>query len=1200
MYFKKLEIVGFKSFLNKTKLKFEPGVTAVVGPNGCGKSNIVDAIKWVLGEQSTKSMRSSSMQDVIFNGTDKYEPVNFAEVALTFSNEDRSLPVDFDEVTISRRLYRSGESEYILNKTPVRLMDIKNILMGTGIGTSSYSIVEQGRMDMILSSKPEDRRYVFEEASGITRYKTKKREALMKLEKTRDNLLRINDIIREVERQINSIERKARKAERYKARFEQLKTLEVKLSVKKYRELSTDDTSLVDKNRQIRETSEELARKVEEMSAMLLNARGEFNSLSEDLNNSQNEVMRLSTDIDKNRHTIEVNRERVEELRKQVERFDWEIEQATERKDSMKTRLDELEERFRDVSGRRQNKEEALSAAEDNIKAVTSSLETHRHELKMNREKIVDIVSEETRTKNALIKNGADIQNALSRERRLKLERNNVQAEKDNVAEKMRGIEEELVLATAGFGEKKDEYRVFSDEYVARQQRQALLVSDRAEKEKHLNRIKPRREFLEKLISEREGMGESVKDIMKRAESGDPRFSGVKGILSEIINVRESYEESVKSVLGDASHALVVDSRDTADRVIGYLAENAMESVNLIILGDIQKFLSGGDSPVVSGNSPLGGISEVITAREPYDTAIREFFSDILVTVSFETARSFLDSQPSFGGRIIGERGEVYQKGIFRSRNFSSKETIPLFGRREKLEQMKQEESSVEEAVRELTVSIDQLEEWFKASLSKKESLEAELREREMRLAEVSSRKSSVKEKMDSINEEVLILEAEIEEERDVLRQLNEDKERYEQTFVEVEKRQRELQESIDRAQEEIRENSVRREETLFCMSDLKAELSAMRKEEENLADNLERERRSFQRVDSDVEERRARIDESGQRIRDLEEETVCLEGHNVELNSALEERNAEIFEKKERKDALAVRINRAQEELRSCEQELESARDKARDVDIMKKEIEFKRASIVEKMMDSYKVDISSVEVEIDPGADWDGVLSQIKDIKEQLERMGDVSLGAMEEHKQLEERFGFLSKQREDLESAREQLMQAIQKINRTTKKKFMESFEAIKKEFNDYFRMLFNGGKADLVLEDENNVLECGIDIVVRPPGKKLHNIMQLSGGEKAMTAIALIFAIFKVNPSPFCVLDEIDAPLDESNVVRFCRVLQEFLKLSQFVIITHNRMTIQLADVLYGITMEEKGVSKMVSVKFAEENEIKEKATVGAAV
>ena len=1189
MYFKRLEIVGFKSFLNKTKLKFEPGVTAVVGPNGCGKSNIVDAIKWVLGEQSTKSMRSSSMQDVIFNGTEKFDPVNVAEVSLTLSNADRSLPVDYDEVTISRRLYRSGESEYILNKMPVRLTDIRNLIMGTGIGTSSYSIVEQGRMDMILSSKPEERRYVFEEASGITRYKAKKHEAMLKLERTKENLLRINDITREVERQIKSIERKARKAERYKVRFEELKDLEVKLSYKKYKELSTDDSSLIDKNRTLRERSLILSKEVGELSELLIKSREEFNTLSEKLNTSQSEVMQLSAEIDKASHTIEVNAERVSELGKQVERLDWEIEEATERKDKMKSRLDSLQERFKEVSKSRQDKDEALRGAEENVRVVTSQVEHFRHELKLNRERTVDIVSEETKMKNSLIRVSADIQNGLAREKRLKLERNNVQIEKENIIEKLNSTEQEAESAKRELDTKKEEFSVFHQEYLSNQEKLTSLASERSEKEKRLNEIKPRREFLQKLISEREGMNDSVKEIIKRAETGDTRFTGVHGILSELINVRENYEESFESVLADASHAIVVDTRETAERIIGFLRENSMESVNLIILEEVKRFLAYGRGPVITKGT-LDDVTHVVSAHEPYSSALRALLADVFVTISPDAARIFIEKDDEFRGRIIGEKGEVYRKGMVRSRNFSNKETIPLFGRKEKVEEMLAEEDRISKKIDQITTRIEELNAWLKESTVKKQRLENELRDKEMRFADISSRRATIKEKLDSVNEEILLLETEIEEEREILSQLRSETETLEESLKKVEEENQKLEEIINKAQEEIQENTRRREETLFCMSDIKAELSALVKEEENLRDNLQREKSSFQRIDGEVEEKRLRIKEAGERIQHLEEESRVLSERNVENNARLEVLRAEISEKKESKDALSQEIRRAEEHMRAREEELESSRDKSRDIDIMKKELEYKRASLVEKMQDTYKIDISRLEMDVPDETNWDEIAGNISELKDHLERMGDVSLGAVEEHKQLEERFEFLTKQKTDLENAREQLMQAIQKINRTTRKKFMESFEAIKKEFNDYFRMLFNGGKADLVLEDESNVLECGIDIIVRPPGKKLHNILQLSGGEKAMTAIALIFAIFKVNPSPFCILDEIDAPLDESNVVRFCRVLQEFLKLSQFVIVTHNRMTIQLADVLYGITMQEKGVSKIVSVKFTEEKEI----------
>ena len=1193
MYFKRLELVGFKSFLNKTKLKFEPGVTAVVGPNGCGKSNIVDAVKWVLGEQSAKYMRSSAMQDVIFNGTEKFDPVNLSEVSLTLSNEDRILPVDFDEVIITRRLYRSGESEYLLNKTPVRLIDIRNVLAGTGIGTSSYSIVEQGRMDMILSSKPEDRRHVFEEASGITRYKAQKREAMLKLERTKDNLVRISDIIREVERQINSIERKARKAERYRARYEEMKELDVKLSYKRFRDLSGDDASLGEENVDIRQKLEALSSDLEGCVSSLAGLKDEYSRLVEELQTTQGELMGLSSEMDKNTHVVEMNGDRIQELRKDVERLDWEIEDATGRKDSLSVRVESLESRFSEVSRKRQDKEEALNSAEEAVKRLTEEIDGHKHQLKESRERTVDILAEETKTKNQSIRIQADVHNAQSREKRLKAERNSVRAEKEGVSEELRDIEEKAEEARRRLEEKQSEFRQFNDEYLSKQQELDHLRNARASREKRINEIRPRRQFLEKLLIEREGISDSVKEIMKHVEAGDERFSGVHGILSELINVRGDYEESLESVLGEVSQAVVVDSSAAADRIMGYLEQNGMGSVNIIIIDELKKLLEA--APYIK-KGMLDDVTHVLAAKEPYSSALRALLNDTFITVSSEAARIFVDESSDFFGRIIGEKGEIYQRGLRRSRNNSSKESIPLFGRKEKVEELKAEEDRVAGEIKEIDAAAVELEGWIKASESRKSELESQLNSIRAEFSDISSRRSTIKEKARNLEEELSLLETEILEEEEILNDLHEKKKRLEDELARLQSENAVIQEQIEKAQRGIQESSTAREETLYCMSDIKAELFAARKEEENLAENLEREKETCLRVERSVDDKRARINESGEKIRALETEMNTLRERNLELKSAIETRSGDVSGRKERKDSLAGEIREQEEKARQKEKQLEELRNKTRDLDIMAKEVEYKRNSLVEKVLDTYKVNLAELNIEIDENTDWAAAAAQVGELKEQLDKMGEVSLGAVEEHKQLEERFAFLTKQRDDLEKARESLMQAIQKINRTTKNLFMETFEKIRKEFNDYFRMLFNGGKAEVVLEDESNVLECGIDIIVRPPGKKLHNIMQLSGGEKAMTAIALIFAIFKVNPSPFCILDEIDAPLDESNIVRFCRVLQEFLKLSQFVIVTHNRMTIQLADVLYGITMEEKGVSKIVSVKFSEEKKSAEEEPV----
>ena len=1191
MYFKGIEVIGFKSFLNKTKLKFEPGVTAVVGPNGCGKSNVVDAIKWVLGEQSVKSMRAGAMQDVIFNGTENHQPVNVAEVSLMLSNTDRALPVDYDEVTITRRLFRSGESEYLLNKTPVRLTDIRNLIMGTGIGTSSYSIVEQGRMDMILSSKPEERRYIFEEASGITRYKSKKREALLKLERTQENLLRINDITREVERQINSIERKARKAERYKTRYEELKEFDLKLAVKTFKEQSASDVYLAGENEALARKIGQIRECLEKTSFLLVGCKENHNAAGDELQALQNEQAQFEWAIDKNTRVIEINAERTKELEQNSARLDWEMNDLSERKEELEKRLKTSESKFSSISALSRDKNAEFTAISKEAEEVNAGLEKYRHRLKFDREKTVDMFSKETNAKNSLIKVNADIQNTELRSRRLRGEKAKVVSEKEKVSGALKETLQDKELVEKNLEDKKQQFDTFSREYMTRRETLDTLNEKKSDKEKRLNEISIKRRFLEKLLTEREGISDSVKDIMRQVEGDNPRFIGVRGILSELVNLNEEYEESMKFILAEASQALVVDSRLAAREIIEYLEKNSAKSVNFIILDELKSVYGDRER-----SEKLKDITCVLDAEEPYSTALKVFLDD--VSVFFHEGSRSLEMETE--GVVIGKNGEVRKKGLKRSRNFSGKENIPLFGRSGKIDKIKEEEDVKQSEIEKIETTIAEIKEWFKASDNKKEQLESELNRKQMDFMDISSKRSALKEKLNSFDGEILLLNSEIEEENNTVRQLTIEKEELTRALDELKTMNVELEKVMSETQEFIQENSRKREELFFKISDVKSELSVFVKEEENLKENLEMDSSSLRRMNEELENKNTQKIEAVEKINSLGEEVKALVLSVAEHKASIKSKLGEISQKEEEKISLAENIRLEEGNLKKKEEEQEALKDKTRDIDIRKKELEYKRNGLVEKISETYKTDLATLEITTPENTDWEEIKSRVKGLKEQLEKMGEVSLDAVEEHRQLEERFRFLTKQREDLVSGRESLLQAISKINRTTRKLFLETFESIKKEFNTYFKMLFAGGRAELVLEDESDILECGINIIVRPPGKKLHNIMQLSGGEKAMTAIALIFAIFKVNPSPFCILDEIDAPLDESNIVRFCNVLQEFIKLSQFVIITHNRMTIQLADVLYGITMEEKGVSKVVSVKFSEEENSSDVQTVPAGV
>ncbi|MBF0252666.1 MAG: chromosome segregation protein SMC [Candidatus Omnitrophica bacterium] len=1200
MYFKKIEIVGFKSFLNKTVLKMEPGVTAIVGPNGCGKSNIVDAIKWVLGEQSTKAMRSSSMQDVIFNGTDKFEPVNMAEVSITFDNTDRKLHVDYDEVTITRRLHRSGESDYLINKTPVRLMDVRDMIMGTGIGTSSYSVIEQGKMDLILSSKPEERRIVFEEASGITRYKAKKKEALQKLERTQDNLTRINDIVKEVERQIKGIERQARKADRYKAFFDECKDLDIKLNYKKVKALDSDEINMGSDSSTRKATTDGLSEDITMLTEELAQARKALNSTMEELHGEQEEIMRLSSDIDKNVHITRVNTDRVGELEKYIQRLDWEIEEAAQRKEKLKERVEFLNAKHAEISKKKSSKDEELGNIETRSRSILDDIRMYEHELSVDRSKTYNIVEEQTKLKNALIRLNSDVQNITARIKRLNFEKDTVQKETVKVQEQLSFLFVQMEEVKTDLEKRKKELDDFNVEFYGSQKKLDTLKNELMDKERRVHEIKPRMEFLQKIISEREGIKKSVKEIIKLKEAGRPEFQGVHGILSEIIKVRSGYEESLEACLGEYSQALIVETRTMAENVMGYLQSYSLSSASFIILDELQnkKSLNRMSNEELA-DLGVSNILEVVDTKEEYKSAFCAMLNNIYVCHQRDDTYNKMKVLSDFDGAIISLSGEVIGKGQYRSKNYSTEEVVSIFGRQEKLDELKKEEQILSCEINEKKKDALELQTWLKQAAVNKENLEISLREKQLEFADVSSKKSVVGEKADSLSTEVTVIVDEIKTEEAQLEEFKNEGKTLNIKLNELEQENNVVVEKMEQMQSKIKEHLRNRDEVVNIINDFRIELSALRKEEEHLLEALTREKDNLNNMGSDIENKKTMIDDTAAKINGLKNESSSLTETNESLRVLIEEKTQGISGKKEEKENLVSKIERTEISLRQKESSLEKLRDEARDLDIKRKEIEYKIENIKQKIQDSYKVDILNVAVEIEEGFDSGHAEERVLELKSKMENMGEVSLGASMELEQLEKRFLFLTTQRDDLVRGREDILKAIQKINKTTKAMFMESFDSIRAEFSTYFKMLFNGGKAELVLEDEHNILECGIDIVVRPPGKKLQNIMLLSGGEKAMTAIALIFAIFKVNPSPFCILDEIDAPLDESNVVRFSRVLGEFLKLSQFIIVTHNRMTIQLADVLYGVTMQDKGVSKIVSVKFADEEKVRadeEKARV----
>jgi chromosome segregation protein len=1183
MYFKSLELLGFKSFAEKTKLNFEPGVTAIVGPNGCGKSNIADGIRWVLGEQSAKSLRAGSMQDVIFNGTDTQEPINFAEVSLVFSNEKRALPIDYDEVTITRRVFRSGETEYLLNKTPVRLKDISELLMGTGIGTESYSIIEQGKMDLILSSRPEDRRFVFEEASGITKYKAKKKEALRKLEQTEANLLRINDIILEVKRQIGSIERQARKAERYKEDFDKLKDLETKSAFSEYKALKTQDKTFAVENEDLKVRERETASEMTAVSSKISRLRQSLDEVTARISELRNKHTSMSGSVDMNTQRIEMNEERIRELSESRSSVGREIE-------SIRAKIAESEELIKSLSAGLEKtlalkRERQKLVAEKNLKlsSLTKEIDDTEEKIRVSKLQAVEYLAQETKIKNELIKLGADLQNRHARERRLMIEKDTVEKELRAADTALDAITRECVEAESKMSALKSGLNAKRASRDAAAAEAEAVKASIAQEDNRIAATKSKIELLEDVVRKHEGFYQGVKGLLLKMEEGDRAFRGILGVVADMIRVERGYEEAVGAFLGDSAQILVTEKESDISHAVEHLKAGRLGRASFISLetaGRLNGFKWAGFA-APKDSKPL---RDFVKTDTRYERIIDHLFKNAYVVDSLECApdRGIRAS----GATLLTRSGSMYSNGVFYGGSSTEGEESLLIGRRNKLENLKTDLKAAEQKSAALKTESERKASEALAFSDGISSLEDLLRAEEMAVSGLGMKRDAQGESAKKLKEELSVAELELDEVREIVKELTKKGGALNSELNGIENGKSGTEAFIHESQLAAADRRSSREKLSVDIATLVAENQSVDREEVSLREAVEKEGANLRELCGSASSKEAALADYGSRAVSLAAEIEELKKQNTAIQAELKVLSDEsvVLEKERSNMTDALSVDELQ--LKDSESAVESLRNQIRDLDVKLTEASYKKTNLRERILQSYKVDLEETHLDLDDGIDWDALKSQVAELREKLDKMGPVNLVAIDEHKELEERHSFLVHQQEDLVNAKDSLMKAVQKINKTTKELFIDTFQKIQVEFKNFFRLLFGGGQAELVLIDEQDVLECGIEIIVRPPGKKLQNMMLLSGGEKAMTATALLFAIFKVKPSPFCVLDEIDAPLDESNIDRFSRVLKDFLKISQFIIITHNKRTIELADVMYGITMQERGVSKIVSVKFME--------------
>ena len=1166
MYLKKIEFNGFKSFAEKIELVIPPGVTAIVGPNGCGKTNVVDAISWVLGEQSAKQLRGYKMQDVIFNGAATRQPVGMAEVSLTFDNSDGTLPLDFSEVTLTRRVFRSGESQYLINRQAARLKDINELILGTGLGNRAYSLVGQGRIDQILQSRPEERRQLLEEAAGISKYRRKRQDAERKLDHTQNNLLRVEDIIREVKRQLSVAERQTRQAEKYRVLRDRLRELELTLGVLRLEAIRAQERTALEEKSGLQDGFRELHERARALEEELGRAREALREKENLYHEARSAQVTLRAEVDKARHGIQINMAQAKSLEAHAARLDGEVAALEEHREKNLVALEEAGKQLAEVSRNNRELEQGLAEREKELAAARSELERWERDMAAFRRQVLDRSREETRLNNEF----AGVQ-AGSKE--LLLRRKKLEVELARLDDDQADLENDIAQARAELD------RVVKDLHSRREDGEKI----RGEAERNgasLQEAEAAWSELELTIREKEAQislwqdpeaiavdgGESLARILREAADPASGLSGILGAVPDFIEVEPGYERALDAALGDLRQALLVEDQVAAEKVIEFLGANGSGRLLLVVVSALPPAGTEKAKSELSAHlrflGPLQGKSGIL----PDGLALTEG----AVPEGLAVNRSGVMCVPP---AILVWGGKPSSEGRYNRVQRLKK----LEGELGRLRVSASSARKNRTSLREKSVAIsDSLNESVR--LCQEGEVAAALAAKEVERLESALKHSSLT---------GTALRTEIGEIASELERLSGRRTELEARMSSGPGRGEELTGQLHLMEEETKQAAQRVRQEEKEVTELRISLASSREREDSLSGREDMLRREEEQRGRDLESRRDQARESRERAAVLTAECAEMEGKietwQGELSRGEVETERLSREVEEQSQASAGREREYQE----VRPRLEEAQGRVGEVEVRLTEARMRRDGICQRLRESYGVELEEMEV---PEGEFDqeAMAEELEGIREKMSRMTNINMAALEDKEVFESRLQLLLEQKEDLAASRLHIEEAIKKINVTARERLSATYDLVRASFRDIFRQLFDGGRADLVLDGEKDILESGLEIVAQPPGKKLQHINLLSGGERAMTTIAFIFALFRVQPSPFYILDEIDAPLDGLNISRFVRLLKSRSTEAQFLIITHNKQTIAEADVLYGITMEESGVSKVVSVRFAREN------------
>ena len=1179
MYLKRLELQGFKSFADKTILELMPGITTVIGPNGSGKSNISDAIRWVLGEQSMKSLRGTKSLDIIFAGTQNRKSLGFAEASLVFDNSDGALPIEYTEVTVTRKIYRSGETGYYINKVPCRLKDVLELFMDTGIGKDGYSIIGQGKIDEILSNKSEDRRHIFEEAAGIVKYRTRKQESEKKLEHTKLNLLRINDILSEIEGNLEPLQMQADKAKKYLNLREELKNIEIGLFVYNIEKYKQDLEKVVQDIEIMQSQCNDEEGRLERVKILKEELKSSIDEITETIENmsnigfeSQKQIEQLNSDINVAKTRIANNNENndrylkeIEEQNAKIQELKDEIEQKEAKKDNLKQNKEKFEKELNEKQAELDKLTEKLSSKELEI-------EGYKHTVEENTDKKYELQSE-------INAQNINYQNFEKRQAQIKQEMQSTISEldgtrlnKEDIAKQFNEIESKKNKAQNSLNEVAKQREEANQKIKSFESNINILSSEMRIKESRLK-------FLIETEKEKEGYIKSVKSLLKDCENIKELGKGMNGVLANIIEVPDDLQTAIEMCLGASLQNIVTETETDAKRLVEHLRKNNLGRASFLPISSVR----GKKLDKIKGNESgvVGIASDLVKYNKKYEQIILNLLGRTVIVDNMDTAIK-VAKQNGYTFRIVTTEGDLINPSGAITGGSVAKKTVNILGRGKEIEKLEKEIKEVKAKIQKLEDDKQNYEESIEGILELSANLEKELQEIDITYA-------TEKQKVISINENIEKLEKRLNRLKEEQANLEKQKEEAVSTKgdlqVEINKiveQNEELSKIINEFAELNKDDQKYIDDLNFDITNLKISVSSFDESEASIQEIQERINQELENAHTSIENKNTQIEQIKKDNEDLEKSIQETLQKIEEVKESVNSSSSKIEELKKERAQKSEKLSKQEDEITAKFKVIEDLKGQLVKLDVKKTKIEEDINGIINKMWEEYELTPNNAEQYQKPE---NVALTQrrVNSLRTEIRELGSVNVDSIEEYKNLKDRYDFMSEQRLDLENTMSKLRKVISDMTQIMKEQFKEKFKVINKNFGEVFAELFGGGKAELTLEDEDNILECGIEITVQPPGKKLQNMMLLSGGEKAFTAIALLFAILKINPAPFCVLDEIEAALDDVNVFRYADYLKKFTDHTQFLVITHRKGTMEVADTVYGVTMEESGISKLLSMK-----------------